>query len=362
MKWLKTLIGSAHAPGLKKSMRLLYQIDRMLKDKIINKKEAEKLLDDVVEIALGSSFEYAIRLLPSPVWKLEKTAALMHSPYTNYPSIGSIDEDDKKRVKDLVRKAIIYGEGAASVVDESARRYGDYQIGKAVVRTIILNEYTKGYLKQWQQGGLVHVKRVEMHDHKTCSLCRGLNGNIYRIDEILQHEYPLTYMTHPNCRGTYTPYIGSLTEAKPLQPIFRTLRNNGNEAVKVAPEYSPWISNLFRRIKLPYKIMCVYKKDEPWLTKRQGDWLLLNIPQVGDQDIREVILRPYAEDLWEQHKGKFIKNYMPMVEMELVHPQRQVSNPEDIFIDGFTSFVLKQLDEPYEIWYWGQFFMDHVPT
>lgn len=359
MKWLKTLIGSAHSPGLKRAMRLFYKIERMLKDKIISKAEAKRLLDDVVDIALGSSFEYALRLLPSPVWKIEKKAALSYiSPYSIYPDTGVIDEKDKERVKDLVEKAIIYGSGASSVVDESARRYGDYLVGKSVVRTIILNEYTRGYLKQWKQGGLQHVKRVEMHDHKTCPLCRGLNGNVYRIDDLLREEYPLTYCTHPNCRGTYSPYLGTLTSAKPLKPVFRVLKNNGNEAVRVAPEYSPWLSILFRRVKLPYKIECVYKKEEPWLTKRMGEWLFVNIPNVGDRDIREVVLEPWAKEMWKKDKDKFMRGYEPLVRAGIVHPQRQVTEPKDIFIDGFISYILKQLDEPFEIWWWGQYFLD----
>lgn len=79
-----------------------------------------------------------------------------------------------------------------------------------IIRTESVNTYSKVQLQEWYDQGIREVERVEINDLKTCDLCRAISEpgrNVFLIEDLLKEEYPVTFITHPNCRGTYRPRV-----------------------------------------------------------------------------------------------------------------------------------------------------------
>ena len=79
-----------------------------------------------------------------------------------------------------------------------------------IIRTETTNTYGRTQLQEWYDQGVREVERWEVNDIKTCPKCRQLatpGNNIFQIEDVLKEEYPVTYLTHPNCRGGFSPKI-----------------------------------------------------------------------------------------------------------------------------------------------------------
>jgi len=93
-----------------------------------------------------------------------------------------------------------------------------------IVRTETINTHARAQLQEWYDQGVREVERNEVNDIRTCALCRELGqpGNVYEIEKLLNGEYsstkkngevitsaeyPISYNSHPNCRGSYSPRV-----------------------------------------------------------------------------------------------------------------------------------------------------------
>jgi hypothetical protein len=83
-----------------------------------------------------------------------------------------------------------------------------------IVRTETINTYAKVQLQEWYDQGVREVERFEVNDLRSCDLCRTLalpGSNVFLIEDLLNDTvtkgYPVTFMSHPNCRGGYRPRI-----------------------------------------------------------------------------------------------------------------------------------------------------------
>lgn len=95
---------------------------------------------------------------------------------------------------------------------------GKRYILERIVRTETLNTYARAQLQEWYEQGVRKVERHEIKDMKTCPLCRDtLAGKIYDVEMLLNGgyvnngissaEYPISFDSHPNCRGSFTPIV-----------------------------------------------------------------------------------------------------------------------------------------------------------
>ena len=314
----------------------------------------EEMVDDVQSLFMITKSVgkvYANRLMPYPARRRHSSAQIKTGnikPFVEMldPSIDVIR---------IVERAQQLGEGPPT--NKLDAHYKDYAKAKAVARTAMLNYYTFTYLNEWHDHGLHLVKRIEMHDHKTCPICRTLNGNIYNIEEVLREQMPLTFLSHPNCRGSYSPYMAVMSKVVPVRPVFRDITVGGNKAAGVPPEYVPWVRHVLLRDSFDFNIQCVIDRSKP-LTEVVDNTLIINIYTIGQRDIRELILAEKAKRLFPKWETLFMKEYFPQLKTGLVHPQRSWSTPRDVFIDGYVSLILRQLDEPFEIYWWSSNFMD----
>jgi len=79
-----------------------------------------------------------------------------------------------------------------------------------IVRTESINLYAKVQLQEWKGQGVKEVERHSIGDERTCLLCRELSApgrNIYLLDDLLKQQYPVSFISHPNCRCSYTPQV-----------------------------------------------------------------------------------------------------------------------------------------------------------
>lgn len=111
-----------------------------------------------------------------------------------------------------------------------------------IVRTETINAYAKSQLQEWFDQGFKQVERIEVNDLKTCDKCRALaqpSNNIYFIEDILQGKltggkndeissavYPVSYNSHPNCRGSYR-LISSFQSFEDFSKMLENLETNG---------------------------------------------------------------------------------------------------------------------------------------
>ncbi len=318
-------------------------MDSFFVKKLISSGELRTDLKDYYKIAQLSAVNFAYRLLPTPIKQRSKTAAIL-------PDILSYLDASESTYR-IINDAINLGEGPPVAKLES--KYKDYDKAKAIARTAMLNYYTKVYIQQWAEAGLELTKRVEMHDHKTCPICRSLNGNIFTVDELLLEDNPLTYVTHPNCRGSYSPYMAQLSNVRPLRPKMRNINIRGNSARNTPPEVAPFLSHIFLREKMPFDIDFSYDKKAP-LTSLSGNTLTIGNYHMGDTDVREVVLAEKANMLWKTWEKVFLKEYMPMVYAGIVDPVRNAASPREVFIDSYVAYAMRQFDDVHDKYpiYW----------
>lgn len=96
-----------------------------------------------------------------------------------------------------------------------------------IVRTETINTYARAQLQEWHEQGIKEVERHEVNDLKTCDICRKLmradhEWHVCDVEKLLvggysttsksgrtitSAEYPISWCSHPNCRGSYSPRV-----------------------------------------------------------------------------------------------------------------------------------------------------------
>ena len=153
----------------------------------------------------------------------------------SFSKVKTIDKDVVERLKDkwmeqggpngLMRNFLLDEEEVLSTENPDLTREQLKQklmqmwidqryIIERIVRTETTNTYAREMLQEWYDQGVREVERIEINDLKTCDLCKELSQpgrNVYQIEDLLNdaitNGYPVTYVSHPNCRGGYRPRV-----------------------------------------------------------------------------------------------------------------------------------------------------------
>lgn len=83
-----------------------------------------------------------------------------------------------------------------------------------ITRTEAANAYWLSQLTGYREQGVVQIKfNAHTYEQKTCAVCLALDGSIHDIDTLLSQggRYPLSMLTHPQCRCWPTPVIQHVT-------------------------------------------------------------------------------------------------------------------------------------------------------
>lgn len=295
------------------------------------------ILDKVGLRAYMSGYEYARSFLP-----MQKIGWVPEYNYTEdvRKLLASLDVRPSKLIFNEIDRALVQGTGPP--IEKLSPSLG-YEDAKSVARTIIMNIYAKGMLKQWHEDGIKHCKRLAMEDMKTCPVCKGLNGKEYIVSDLLQMYNPQSHDTHPNCRCTFLPIIMISTYApkKRKLPISSTVKERGNEATNVPLELYSMIKEIFRTSQLPFKIDFDGSMEDDYGVI--GNRLKINPKTLADEDLREIVYQEQAEMMWPKVETRVTEEYVPLVEMGFASSARSWDTPKELFVNNYTAYKLKQM-------------------
>ena len=279
-----------------------------------------------------------------------------------------------------------------------------------IVRTETSNSYAKVQLQEWYDQGVREVERVEINDLKTCPLCKTLcqpGNNVFQIEDLLNDSitggYPVTYISHPNCRGGYNPRINLESfedfekelEQEPKTEFTNSsdLESADSRAENVPLEYQNQVQQALQDFGPSYEIKFVPEITEApdWQSDRLDDLMglypedqaksMLEMERMDQRgkitqyttrngtvlvsgtagDVNRIvvpILRQHAEQAWmaatedqrqwvkDRYYEKTGEKYFTLEEenIELIGDNPFVTplaaqSPEDYFIEAFTSYV-----------------------
>ena len=254
------------------------------------------------------------------------------------------------------------------------------------------------------------MERVEINDLKTCPLCKTLcqpGNNVFQIEDLLNDSitggYPVTYISHPNCRGGYNPRINLESfedfekelEQEPKTEFTNSsdLESADSRAENVPLEYQNQVQQALQDFGPSYEIKFVPEITEApeWQSDRLDDLMglypedqaksMLEMERMDQRgkitqyttrngtvlvsgtagDVNRIvvpILRQHAEQAWmaatedqrqwvkDRYYEKTGEKYFTLEEenIELIGDNPFVTplaaqSPEDYFIEAFTSYV-----------------------
>lgn len=307
------------------------------------KPEVEKLLHGVGLAAYSAGSDYARSFFP-----LTKLGYMQEHDYSQiiHDFLSRMDAKLPRSTIDAVQDSL--DRGAGLPVEELEGKTG-YESSKTVARSVLMNVYVMGALKQWSADGITHVKRVAMEDNRVCPVCVGLNGKEYSIAEISALPNPQNFDTHIGCRCIPIPIIGVSTKSKgqEIHPDFRKdIRVGKNEAAGVPIEYVGVLEDALRGSELPFKVRFDPKLKPDYELK--GGVLRINPKTLADEDPREIIFAEAAQELWDKNKERVELEYRPLVEQGFAKSVRSWDTTHELFVQNFVGWRLGQLDE--DLW------------
>jgi SPP1 gp7 family putative phage head morphogenesis protein len=347
-KWLRGLASSPsdiHHPQLKNS---IVSVDKEVRK--IYKKSAELPIEHVVDGVReklrrhGKDAYMAGKLYASSFIPLSKTAGLINWNYTQDIDkiVNNLGYKPNKWLRDQVHDAIRFGEGPP--VQAISHKMG-YDQAKEVARTAMMNIYTKSALLKFEENGITHVKRLEFNDKKTCPICKALNGKEYLISDIIDLEQPLTSDSHPACRGTFLAVIdeSTFTPSGDKVPETINVRINNNMAIDVPTGLRPIINVLLKSEESLPDIF--FDKELKSAHLYKDNKIIINPKSTKDEDPREIVHEIIARRKWPELEKKFISDYMPELETGFARAEKSFDNPEELFIENYKAWKLKQMDD-----------------
>lgn len=203
----------------------------------------------------------------------------------------------------------------AAIQDIWTRQRYIYQ---RIVRTETINAYARTQLEEWFEQGLTEVTRHSINDVKTCAICRELSRpgvNVYKIEDLLKLEYPMTqdpktgeWLTHPHCRCSFRPKVNwdFLDEIEQdlnnitIPPTFENTTDFSSDesvASNVPVEYKDGVAGLFERDDPggQFEFVPDVSEDDRWRVERKAELERIYGPAEG--------ARMYNDELRE-NRGK----------------------------------------------------------
>ena len=169
---------------------------------------------------------------------LEEQAVLSHMRQTALEKVRAITNQELRRsILEKLTEPGAYGKNpvqlANQIIREERKRLEEQTGDRAqlrerikelyddqlwriqrVTRTEAANAYWLSQLTGYREQGIASIKfNSHTYEQKTCAICLALDGTIHEIDTLLNRggRYPLSTLTHPQCRCWPTPIISHTT-------------------------------------------------------------------------------------------------------------------------------------------------------
>lgn len=129
--------------------------------------------------------------------KADDTEKLVFKPWLN-----SLRVDTKEKVFDIMKRAKDEGLTAEQIREEynQIEEFMKKKRAKAAAFSETRVQQYQATMKTWESGGLEYVQRHMSGHSNVCSICLGLDRQVFRLGE--QPD-----LSHFNCMCTYSPYI-----------------------------------------------------------------------------------------------------------------------------------------------------------
>jgi SPP1 gp7 family putative phage head morphogenesis protein len=110
---------------------------------------------------------------------------------------NTVDEESRAQLKGQL-KALYEGQA--------------YQLQR-IMRTEAVNGFVLSQLMGFREQGIEKAQWNSHNDLSTCNLCKTLNTQQFDVEYLLSEggRYPLTFLSHPQCRCWFTPVIAYVT-------------------------------------------------------------------------------------------------------------------------------------------------------
>ena len=354
--WFNGLLQAPHEPGLSRALSQVGgKIEKLVghehKDSFEIIHELRDELKTGSNLALEAGRRWARMFLPKQ--DLEKSAGFFDWDLDRDISkiIAGIHEEPSPSIHAAVHEALSSGLHPQHVVGKLLKTH---QVDRArdIARTVMMNIYTKGSLREMSQHGYTEAIRMEINDHKVCCTCKGLNNKVYAIAAIVDLPDPLTADSHPRCRGTFVPVINPIltTPDASMKHVSSFMTRLGKAIENVPNEFAMFLKRFFQKQPIPFDVVFDPKLS---VDSRMGTGILrINPKTLVDQDPREVVLESWAHKLWPKYKDVFENEYLLMTRMGLVHPSKTVKTSQDFWMSEFVAYKTNQLEQPYEnLWF-----------
>ena len=351
--WLRRLTEEAHEPGLSRAMLQLERELGVLAAKDDSPRAlAEGLRRDLAtgaNIVVEAGRRWARQFFPER--RHEKLGAYYDWDLNQDIDdiLRSINERPSPTVSRLVHEALAKGQHPQKVIKELARLRG-IEDARDIARTVMMNIYAKGALREMDNHGYTHAIRMEHDDDRVCPVCFSLRGQVYDVGYLLTLPNPLTNDTHPRCRGSFVPLVNEdlVTPDPPGTRYVETFKTASGRTIQDAPiEYAMYLKRFFLRNLLPFDV--VFDRKLPVDSRLKGSLLSIRPRALIDQDPRDLILEVWARKLWPKYREVFENEYLLMTKMGLVHPSKTVRTAQDYFVSEFTAFKTHQLEHAWEV-------------
>jgi len=268
-----------------------------------------------------------------------------------------------------------------------------YKIERAV-RTESINTAARAQLLKFQEAGMEEVSLETSHDPRVCPKCRNLERSrkTWDIDKLLLlGSYPLTTLTHPQCRCVFHPIIPEITLGNDVGRIKNIPKNETDSVKRLSKEIefvSPikFVDDITQHPRfMEYRILYYERKGYPTgkaklmaeldKNKLQGKVtnltvgtgkkteVLLDVKADRNERFVYLISRIQAKRIWERKiSGKKIRDDMreffkarKFDRMNLSGAKKLLFNrearntPKSYFIEGYANYlihpeVLKEID------------------
>lgn len=352
--WLQELMEMPHDKGLPRAISILdKRMGRLIGDPT---KESFEILHDMRdEVRTGANLvmeagrRWAQQFMPKGTmrkasgyydWDLDRDIDDI---------LQSIKESPSPEIHRTIHEAISKGEHPQAAVSALAK---NYQVHRArdIARTVLMNVYAKGALREMARHGYTEAIRIEIDDRIRCMICDILHNQVYVIADIMDLPNPLTEDSHPRCRGSFIPVVNSgvvRPDGKQIKHTEDFALPGGKKILKAPSEFAMFLKRFFTKYPIPFNVH--FDAALPMDARMEKGILRVNPKTLIDQDPREVILEAWAQRLWPKYQKQFEDQYMLLTKMGLVHPSKSVATPQEYWVSEFIAYKTNRLQQPYEV-------------
>ena len=253
-----------------------------------------------------------------------------------------------------------------------------------VIRTESINSAARAQLLKFQEADITEVRIYTSHDETVCAKCRNLERSqrVFSVDKLISvGAYPLSTITHPQCRCVFMPIIPDIEEGNDVGRIRNIPRNETNtvrrlvkdieldqpiefvEEITDHPVFVPVRQQYYEKSGIPSaRAKLLAENDQSKLRGKVNTLeyvdssnvkrVLLDVKADRDERHAYKLARIKAKDIYDAPDNKKIRNAIRALYKEkskvgkdqsykkLFFNAPSVANDRTYFVEGYAHYVV----------------------